>query len=356
MNDMQPSSPASPARQCAYRSYDWLVVGAGLTGATFARRVAETTGARVLVVDRRSHLAGNVFDAVDSRGIRVQQYGAHIFHTGARAIVEFLSRFSSWTPYEHHVLANIEGTLVPVPFNFTSLEILLPDTAKYLQRAMLTEFPAGARVGVAQLTRSTNSDIQQLGNFVVDTIFRGYSAKQWGRPLEQIDSAVLERVPVAMAHDNRYFRDDFQGLPTNGYTAMVSSMLDHPGITVALETDGLLEHRQNTASRTLWTGQIDAFFDYEYGRLPYRSLRFENRDDSRHHALQASVINHPGSEPFTRIIDHSYFNTEPTSGTVLTYEYPQPYEAGVNEPFTQSQMTRAPACCRSTTRSPSKRR
>jgi UDP-galactopyranose mutase len=277
--------------------YDWLVVGAGLTGATFARRMAEQSTARILVVDQRAHLAGNIYDSPDANGVRVQRYGAHIFHTGAAAIYEYLSRFTQWYRYEHRVLAQVGEHLVPVPFNFSSLdtfEYALPEPSGAIQRRLLAEFPAGARVPVAQLTRSNDATVRDVGEFIVETIFRGYTAKQWGRPFEDVDPAVLERVPVTMSYDDRYFRDDFQSIPREGYTAMVAKMLDHPSITVALDVDGRAEHQRRPHARLFWTGRVDAFFDTQFGELPYRSLRFDNVRADGWHSLPVAVINHPG--------------------------------------------------------------
>jgi UDP-galactopyranose mutase len=313
--------------------YDWIVVGSGLTGATFARRLAERSNAQVLVVDRRPHIAGDVYDTVEEDGVRIQRYGAHIFHTSSRAIVGFLSRFTDWYPYQHRVLASVDDLYVPLPFNFSALEMLLPAHAQQLQRDLLAEFPSGARVGVAQLIRSSNSRVRELGEFIVERILRGYTAKQCGHAIEADDRPVLERAPVTLSHDDRYFRDDFQAIPRGGYTAMVSNILEHPSITVALGVDGADELRQRQGARVLWTGQIDSYFDYEFGPLPYRSLRFENSSSPRWHDLPVAVVNHPGDQPFSRIVDHSYFASRPTDGTVLTHEYPAAYRPGQNEPF-----------------------
>ncbi|MCW2540419.1 MAG: UDP-galactopyranose mutase [Frankiales bacterium] len=321
-----------PARRTHTRN-DWLVVGSGLTGATFARCLAEEAGASVLVVDQRDHIGGNVFDSLDERGIRVQRYGAHIFHTGSADIFEYLSRFTDWYHYEHRVLADVDGQLVPVPFNFTSLDTLLPERSGALQQALLEAFPGTARIPVAQLARAATPQLRELGEYIAAAIFRNYTAKQWGRPIEQVDPTVLERVPVTLSYDDRYFRDEFQAIPAGGYTAMVEAILDHPLISVALQTDGATEHQRRPDARLLWTGRVDSFFDYRYGELPYRSLRFENTPGTRWRELPAAVVNHPGVEPFTRIIDHSYFAAEPTATTTLTYEYPAAYERGQNEPF-----------------------
>jgi UDP-galactopyranose mutase len=313
--------------------YDWLVVGAGLTGATFARALADRTTARVLVVDQRGHIGGNVYDSTTDSGVRVQRYGAHIFHTGSRTVVDFLSRFTDWYLYEHRVVADLSGGLVPVPFNFTSLELLRADRADYLKRVLIEEFPGAARIPVATLTRSANREVAELGEFIVEAIFRGYTAKQWGRPIESVDSSVLERVPVTLSHDDRYFRDAFQGIPADGYTAMVGHILDHPQITVALDVDGAAEHHRRPLTRALWTGRIDAYFGNRFGDLPYRSLRFAHVVVDSWRSQPAAVVNYPGPQTYTRVIDHSYFASHISDGTVVTYEHPDRYQPGLNEPF-----------------------
>jgi len=321
------STPSSAA-------HDWVVVGCGLTGATFARCIAERSAARVLVVDQRSHIGGNVFDSLDDSGVRVQRYGAHIFHTGSDDIWNFLSRFTDWFPYQHRVLASVNDQLVPIPFNFTSLERLLPAEAADMKRDLLIEFPGQQRVPVARLVGSPTRSVRELGEFVLETVFRHYTAKQWGQPIEKVDPAVLSRVPVTLSHDDRYFRDKYQAIPSRGYTALVERLLDHPGIDVALETDGAGALRQTHGVRALWTGRIDAFFEYEFGALPYRSLRFENVHRRSADGLPVAVVNHPSADvAFTRVIDHRHFAPTNTAATTLTYEYPTPYQAGHNEPF-----------------------
>ncbi|UQX87941.1 UDP-galactopyranose mutase [Jatrophihabitans telluris] len=317
-------------------NYDWIVVGSGLSGVSFARTLAEA-GAEVLIVERRDHIGGNVFDAPDAHGVLVQRYGAHIFHTGSRRIFNYLSQFTEWYRYEHRVLAAVATPageqLVPVPFNFTSLQRLWPDRADAVIRSLLEQFPAGARVPVSDLVTCPDPQVAELGEYVLDTIFRGYTAKQWGRPVETVDPSVLARVPVTLSHDDRYFRDEFQAIPRDGYTAMVQRMLTHPRLSVALESDGASELRRHPSARALWTGRVDAFFDYELGELPYRSLRFFNTSVDTWRALPTAVVNYPGQPPYTRVIDHSHFSPEIQAGTTLTYEFPQSYSRGMNEPF-----------------------
>jgi UDP-galactopyranose mutase len=332
---MKPSSELSVAKTSTRlpRRFDWVVVGCGLTGATFAHELAEKASARVLVVDRRPHIGGNVYDCLDDNGVRVQQYGAHIFHTSSHGVWDFLSRFTDWYPYEHRVLASVDDQLIPLPFNFTSLQALLPDDAASLQAQLRKEFPTEDRVPVAALVSAEHPAVRDLGELISDKIFRNYTAKQWGRPIEQVDASVLARVPVALSTDDRYFRDRYQAIPVDGYTAMVARMLDHPLIEVANQVDGKEAIEAHPAARVLWSGQIDAYFDYQYGELPYRSLGFTHRQQAGWRTLPVAVVNYPGSAPFTRVIDHSHFSARKTTNSTLTYEYPSPYLAGENEPF-----------------------
>lgn len=317
----------------ASHDWDWVVVGCGLTGASFARSLAESTNARVLVVDRREHIGGNVYDYTDEFGVRVQRYGAHIFHTSSEPVWQFLSRFTGWYPYHHRVMANVDGQLVPMPFNFTSLDQLLPGTAAALRLELAREFPGQARVAVSALLNAERDSVRDLGEFVSATLFRNYTAKQWGRPIEEVDSSVLARVPVTLSEDAEYFRDRYQAIPIDGYTAMVERMLDHPSIGVLLGADGRATIDAIPSARVLWTGPIDEFFAHRFGPLAYRSLRFENTSVPGWRTKPVAVINHPGDVPFTRIIEHTHFSPQPTEFSTLTYEFPAKYTAGSNEPF-----------------------
>jgi UDP-galactopyranose mutase len=313
--------------------FDWVVVGCGLTGASFARSLADSTGARILVVDRREHIGGNVYDYTNSSGVRVQRYGAHIFHTSSEPVWQFLSRFTEWYPYQHRVMANVNDQLVPLPFNFTALRQLLPADAAQLQLELASEFPGQARVPVAALLGAERPAVRELGEYVMATLFRNYTAKQWGRPIEQVDSSVLARVPVTLSEDAEYFRDRYQAIPLEGYTTMVARMLDHPSISVELGVDGRAVVDAMPAARVLWTGQIDEFFAHRFGALPYRSLYFQHRTVPGWRTQPVSVLNQPGDVPYTRIIEHTHFAPHRTEFSTLTYEYPAAHSPGENEPF-----------------------
>ncbi len=318
--------------------YDWLVVGAGLSGATLAERIASQLDQRVLVVDRRPHLAGNVYDEVDPEtGIRVHRYGPHIFHTASDTVWDYLSGFTEWLPYTHRVLGRVDGKLVPIPCNLNTLRALLPEErAEKLEKRLVDEVGYGARVPVLTLLEHEDAELQRLGEFVYEKFFLHYNLKQWGLRPEEIDRSVSGRVPVVVSEDDRYFRDAHQAIPAQGYTALVAAMLDHPNIDVELGVDGHEVARQVAHDRMIWTGPIDAYFGHSHGDLPYRSLRFEYEvRPGPDHFQPVAQVNHPGPEDaFTRCVEHAHFEGAAVPrGTVLTREFPEAHRRGENEPY-----------------------
>ncbi|HZU79417.1 MAG TPA: UDP-galactopyranose mutase [Acidimicrobiales bacterium] len=313
---------------------DWLVVGAGLSGTTLAERIATELDQRVLVVDRRPHVAGNAYDETDDSGVLVHRYGAHIFHTASERVWDYLSRFTDWLPYQHRVVADIDGKTVPLPFNLTSLRTLWSGTeGERAETRLIDAVGYGGRVPVLTLLEHDDACLRALGEYVYEKVFLHYTMKQWGQRPEEIDRAVTGRVPVLVSHDDRYFRDLHQGIPADGYSALVERMLDHPNIAVATGVDYREVLGQVRFDRMAYTGPIDEFFEGRFGWLPYRSLRFENRtlDHDRHQSV--AVKNYPGGEAFTRVIEHAHFRDEHTGRTTITYEYPEAYERERNEPY-----------------------
>lgn len=314
--------------------FDWVVVGAGLSGATLAERIASQLDQRVLVVDRRHHVAGNAYDELDEHGIRVHRYGAHIFHTVSARVWRYLSCFTQWRPYVHRVRACIGDVVVPVPFNLDSLRALVPEgDARRMEALLVEHIGAGARVPVLTLLEHPVPALRELGQLVYDTVFLGYTVKQWGYRPEEIDRAVTGRVPVVVSRDDRYFRDRYQGIPLQGYTAMVERMLAHPNITVELGVDHRDVADERWWNRMVYTGPIDEFFGHAHGPLPYRSLRFEHRRLPVDRAQPVAVVNHPTQHAYTRVIEHAHFSGQHVGRTTVTYEYPEPYLPGVNEPY-----------------------
>lgn len=316
--------------------FDWLVVGAGLTGATLAERIASQLGQSVLVVDRRPHIAGNVYDELDGDGIRVHRYGAHIFHTSSERVWSYLSRFTTWVGYEHRVLASVGGRLVPLPFNLNTLDMLFPaPDAAHLTGLLVNTFGESSRVPVLKLIDHPTPELSELGRFVYDQVFLNYTAKQWGRRPEELDPSVTGRVPVLVSRDDRYFRDKHQALPAEGYTTMVARMLDHPLITVATSTDYAAAASSVKHRRVVYTGPIDEYFFGVYGPLPYRSLRFEHERLPTGPHQPVSVVNYPNEHDYTRILEHRHFagGSSWAGASTITREYPDEYRPGDNEPF-----------------------
>lgn len=313
--------------------YDWLISGAGLTGATLAERLA-TQGARVLVVDRRRHVAGNAFDEVDGRGHLVHRYGPHIFHTNSERVWAYLSRFTRWRRYEHRVLAEIDGLQVPLPFNLDGIEMLFArDEARRLSRALLDAYGAGARVPMLQLRASPDRDVRRLADVVYEKVFLGYTRKQWGMTPEELDPSVTGRVPVLVGRDDRYFADTHQGMPAAGYTPMVEAMLDHPNVEVALETDAHDLPAGLSYDRHVFTGPIDAYFGYVEGPLPYRSLTFAWSHHDEPRVQPVGTINHPNAHAYTRTTEMKHLTGQDVAGTTVVREYPHAHEPGRDDPY-----------------------
>jgi UDP-galactopyranose mutase len=313
---------------------DWLVVGAGFTGATVARKLAEEFGARVLVVDRRPHIAGNAFDERNEAGITVHRYGAHVFHTNSERIWNFVNRFGAWRCYEHRVRCVIDRHRVPVPFNLASIRTVFSErVADVLQRKLIAGYGMETHVPVLTLRQTPDADLARFGEYVYDNVFLNYTVKQWGLRPEQLAPHVTARVPVRISEDDRYFQDVFQAMPTDGYTAVFRAMLDHPNIRV--ETS--VEYRDLPDAlrgiRTVFTGPIDEYFGYAHGRLPYRSLRFEVETLDMKFFQEVGTVNYPGAPDITRITEQKRLSGESSSRTTIVREYPQAHVAGVNEPF-----------------------
>jgi len=315
------------------KHYDWLVVGAGFTGAVAAERLA-AAGKRVLVVDRRPHVAGNAYDELDEHGILVHRYGPHIFHTNSARVFEYLSQFTTWRPYEHHVQAVLDGQFVPLPFNLNTIDALFkPAEAERLTRLLIERYGEGKKAPVLKMREDADPEVRKLGEFVYEKVFHNYTVKQWDLTPDQLDPAVTARVPVLVGRDDRYFQDEFQAMPAEGYTALFSRMLDHPNIDLALATEWRDAAEQVSFDRVVFTGPIDEYFGYAHGALPYRSLRFEFRHEAVERFQPVGTVNYPNDHAYTRITEQKVLSGQEGPGTTLVYEYPQAYEPGVNDPY-----------------------
>ncbi|NKC33834.1 UDP-galactopyranose mutase [Falsiroseomonas selenitidurans] len=308
------------------RFHDWLVVGAGFAGAVLAERIANQRNERVLVIDRRDHIAGNAYDHLDEAGVLIHRYGPHIFHTNSEAVFAHLSRFTAWRPYEHRVLAEVVSPTtgrtvrVPMPINLDTINTLY---GLHLTEAELEGWFAARAEQVAQVKSSEDVVVGKVGRELYELFFQGYTRKQWALDPSALDKSVTARVPTRTNRDDRYFTDTFQAMPKDGYTAMFARMLDHPNITVRTGMDFETARRRYDFRRLVWTGPVDEYFGHRHGRLPYRSLRFRHETLDREWALPTGTVNHPAeATPFTRVSEYKHLTGQAHPKTSVTYEFP----------------------------------
>ncbi|MFP2908736.1 UDP-galactopyranose mutase [Pyxidicoccus sp. 3LFB2] len=299
--------------------FDYMVVGAGFAGSVMAERLASVYDKKVLIVEKRPHIAGNAYDHYNDDGLLVHKYGPHIFHTNSQDVFDYLSRFTEWRPYQHRVLASVDGQLMPIPINLTTIN-------QYFG-LNLTAFDVEAFLAKLAEKRDaikTSEDviITKVGRELYEKFFKNYTRKQWGLDPSELDSTVIARIPVRSNRDDRYFSDKYQVMPKHGYTRMFEKMLDHPNIKVMLNTDynevkDLIPYRE-----MIYTGPVDAYFDYCYGKLPYRSLQFRHETHSTEKFQEAPVVNFPNEYPYTRCTEFKALTGQEHPKTAVVYEYP----------------------------------
>jgi UDP-galactopyranose mutase len=311
---------APAARNGRPAGFDWLVVGAGFAGSVMAERLASQLGQRVLVVDRRNHIAGNAYDHYDAAGILVHRYGPHIFHTNSAEVWHYLSQFTEWRPYEHRVLASVDGQLVPFPINLDTVNLLY---GSQLSTFELDEFFASVAEPRSPIRTSEDVVLSKVGKDLYFKFFRNYTRKQWDLDPSELDASVTARVPTRNTRDSRYFTDTFQAMPLHGYTRMFERILNHPKIKLLLnadyrELDGVVPYE-----RMVYTGPIDEFFDYRFGKLPYRSLEFRFETVDAPVFQPAAVINYPNEFPYTRVTEFKYLTGQEHPKTSVVYEHPR---------------------------------
>lgn len=299
--------------------YDWLIVGAGFAGAVLAERLASQRGEKVLVVDRRGHIAGNAYDRLNADGLLIHEYGPHIFHTNSQQILDYLSQFTEWRPYEHRVLGHVDDMLVPIPINLDTVNKLY---GLNLTSEELTDWFADRAEAVEKIETSEDVVVSVVGRELYEKFFQGYTRKQWGLDPSELDKSITARVPIRTNRDDRYFTDTHQCMPAEGYARMFERILDHPNITVMLNTDyrdvvSKIRHRQ-----VIYTGPIDEYFDFQFGKLPYRSLRFAHVTIEQEWALPTGTVNYPQTEEYTRISEYKHMTGQQHPFTAITYEYP----------------------------------
>jgi UDP-galactopyranose mutase len=301
--------------------YDYLIVGCGFAGSVLAERLASQHGARILMIDKRDHVGGNAYDEKDEAGILIHRYGPHIFHTNSDEVFEYLSRFTKWRPYEHRVLATVRDQLVPIPINRTTLNALFGAGLKTDEDA--ARFLAARAEPVTDIRTSEDVVISAVGRELYELFFRGYTRKQWGLDPSELDKSVTARIPTRTNIDDRYFTDKHQAMPVDGYTAMFARMLDNPLITVALGVDYQDVKHEIDAAHTIYTGPIDEYFGWRFGKLPYRSLRFVHSTIDAERFQPVGTVNYPSEEvPYTRISEYKHLTGQQHRQTSITLEYP----------------------------------
>lgn len=325
--------------------YDSIIIGCGFAGAVAARELAEKKGQHVLVIDAREHVGGNCYDRMDENGILIHQYGPHIFHTNIKRVYDYLSRFTEWYEYRHEVVGKIQEKEIPIPFNLNSLEMVYGERAAHLEKILIDNFGEGARVPILELMNHENEELQEIARYVYENVFLKYTMKQWGKTPKEIDPSVSGRVPVLLSRDNRYFQDTYQGLPLHGFTPIFEKMLDYEKIEVRLgcEAKTVLSIQPDAGEPVLfegkpfhgdiiYTGALDELFDCCFGRLPYRSLRFDFQHYDKEFYQSHGVVNYTVSEDFTRITEFKYLSGQLTAkDTTIVKEYPMPYSGKEGE-------------------------
>ena len=309
-----------------------LIVGAGFSGAVIANLIANKLNEKVLIIDKKNHIAGNCYDYRDKNGIMIHQYGSHIFHTSNEKVWNFIRQFCDFNQYMHKVVAIIDGIETAIPFNFNTLHEVFPASlAKRLEKKLLEKFEYNKKVPILEFQKQDDKDLKFLADYIYEKVFLHYTTKQWGVSPNDVDGAVTARVPVYISKDNRYFQDKYQGIPLEGYTKLVENMLNHPNIELRLNTDYKDIHEK--FERVFYTGAIDEYFDYELGQLPYRSVNFKFEEYDREFYQSNSVVNYPCNYDFTRIHEYKYYLNDKSPKTVIAKEYSEFFELGKNERY-----------------------
>jgi len=307
------------------RDYDWLIVGAGFAGSILAERLA-AHGQRVMIIDKRPHIAGNAYDRIDDAGLLIHEYGPHIFHTNSTMVFDYLSRFTQWRFYEHRVQGRVDAKLVPIPINLDTVNTLYN---LKLTSAELPGWLAERAEPVATIRTAEDVVVSQVGRDLYEKIFRGYTRKQWGLDPSELDASVTARIPVRLDSEDRYFTDRHQFMPLHGYTKMFKRMLDHPNITICTGTSYEDMVARVPGARLIWTGPIDEFFSFSEGQLPYRSLRFVHETKDVEYIQPVGTVNYPQDEDYTRITEYKHLTGQTHERTSIMYEYP----AAEGEPY-----------------------
>ena len=300
--------------------FDYLIVGAGYAGSVLAERLASKAGKKVLIIDTRSHIGGNAYDYYNNDGILIHKYGPHIFHTNSKDVFEYLSQFTKWRQYEHKVLASVDGQLLPIPINLNTINQMY---GLNLSSDQVEDFFASKAEKVDRIVTSEDVVVSKVGRELYEKFFRGYTRKQWDLDPSELDASVTARVPTRTNKDDRYFTDTYQAMPLHGYTKMFEKMLSHPNIKIMLNTDYKEIVDSIPYKFMIYTGPVDAYFNYCYGKLPYRSLEFKFETLESEKFQSTGTVNYPNEHPYTRITDFKYLTGQKHPKTTIVYEYPK---------------------------------
>lgn len=314
--------------------FDYIIVGAGFSGAVIAERIASQLNKRVLIIDKRNHIGGNCYDHYNEDGILIHKYGPRVFHTDDKTVWDYLANFTEWKVYQHKVVAHVDGITVPVPFNLNAITKLFPEQfANKLIDKLIVRFGYGVRITIMDLLDEQDADIKYLANYVYDKIYLNYTRKQWGHTPEEMDERIIDRIPIVISRDDRYSPDQYQGIPRNGYNKLFKKMLDHNNIKVMLNTDYqeviTLNHRtqqikfmgQLFEGKLIYTAKLDELFDYCYGELPYRTIDFAVKTFNQEFVQEVATINYPNEYDFTRVTEVKYLTGQSHPHTALVEEY-----------------------------------
>lgn len=300
--------------------YDYLIVGAGFAGSVAAERLASLHNEKVLLVEKRNHIGGNAYDEYDEHGILVHRYGPHIFHTNSKEVFEYLSQFTEWRKYEHRVLANLNGELYPIPINRTTINKLYKKN--FTTEKEVYNFYESVREERNPILNSEDIIVNQIGEDLYEKFFKHYTRKQWDLDPSQLSPSVCGRIPIRTNTDDRYFTDKYQYMPKDGYTKMFEKMLNHPNIEIILNTDYKSIMDKIEFDKMIYTGPIDYFFNFKFGKLPYRSIKFEWENLEVEKFQEVAVVNFVGAEKYTRITEYKHLTGQENKNTSMSYEYP----------------------------------
>lgn len=323
-------------------TFDVIVVGSGFAGSVCANILSEK-GKNVLLLEERKSVGGNMHEDKDENGLVFHEYGPHIFHTNSDIVYKYISKFSEWFFYEHYVLGCIDKTLVPIPFNYKSIELLFnKEKSEKIIKSLKKNFKNIDKVSILDLINHGDVEIKELGNFVYEKVFANYTSKQWGISIEDIDTSVINRVPVILGYDNRYFQDKYQFMPKNGYNELFSNLLKNEKIKIRLNTkaekvikivkDKIYFEDQLFSGKLIYTGQIDELFGYKLGKLPYRSIDFKFETHNMNYFQPCPVVNYPNDFDYTRITEFKYLSNQQSDKTITLKEYPTKH-TGANIPY-----------------------